>query len=89
MKAETLNQYGLMPMVELMIAGAKGFYTLGVLKKVEAMIERPLSQKFNLVFGSSPGAIIESLVALRHSADFILHLYRKHIPTVERRFTSD
>ena len=31
--------------------GAKGFYTLGVLKEIEAMVEGPLCQKFGLVFG--------------------------------------
>lgn len=62
--------------------GAKGFYTLGVLKEVEAMVDGPLCQKFNLVFGTSTGAIIASLIALGHSVDFILELYRKHVPTV-------
>ena len=32
--------------------GAKGFYTLGVLKEVEAMIDCLLYQKFDLVFGT-------------------------------------
>jgi patatin-like phospholipase/acyl hydrolase len=62
--------------------GAKGFYTLGVLKEVEAMIGCPLYQKFELVFGTSTGAIIASLIALGHSVDFILELYRRHVPTV-------
>jgi patatin-like phospholipase/acyl hydrolase len=30
--------------------GAKGLYTLGVLKQIEAMVGRPLHEKFNLVF---------------------------------------
>lgn len=62
--------------------GAKGFYTLGVLKEVEAMIGCPLHRKFDLVFGTSTGAIIASLIALGHSVDSILDLYRKHVPTV-------
>jgi hypothetical protein len=32
--------------------GAKGFYTLGVLKEVEALIGRPLCERFDLVFGT-------------------------------------
>ena len=40
--------------------GSKGFYTLGVLKEIEAMIGCPLYQKFNLIFGVSTGAIIAS-----------------------------
>ncbi len=62
--------------------GAKGFYTLGVLKEIEAMIGCPLHQKFDLVFGTSTGAIIAALIALDHSVDSILELYRKHVPTV-------
>ena len=62
--------------------GAKGFYTLGVLKEIEAMVGCPLYQKFDLVFGTSTGAIIASLLALGHGVDSILDLYRAHVPTV-------
>ncbi len=62
--------------------GAKGFYTLGVLKEIEAMIGCPLHQKFGLVFGTSTGAIIASLIALGHSVDTILDMYREHVPAV-------
>jgi patatin-like phospholipase/acyl hydrolase len=64
--------------------GAKGFYTLGVLKEIEAMIGCPLHEKFDLVFGTSTGAIIASLIALGHSVDSVLELYRQHVPTVMR-----
>lgn len=68
--------------------GAKGFYTLGVLKEIEAMIGCPLYQRFDLVFGTSTGAIIASLIALGHSVDSILDLYRKHVPTVMSQKTA-
>lgn len=68
--------------------GAKGFYTLGVLKEIEAMIGCPLHQKFDLVFGTSTGAIIASLIALGHGVDSILELYRKHVPTVMSQKTA-
>ena len=68
--------------------GAKGFYTLGVLKEIEAMVECPLHQKFDLVFGTSTGAIIASLIALGHSVDSILELYRKHVPNVMSQKTA-
>ena len=68
--------------------GAKGFYTLGVLKEIEAMVGCPLHQKFDLVFGTSTGAIIASLIALGHSVDAILELYRKHVPTVMSQKTA-
>lgn len=68
--------------------GAKGFYTLGVLKEIEAMVGCPLHQKFDLVFGTSTGAIIASLIALGHDVDSILQLYRKHVPTVMSQKTA-
>lgn len=68
--------------------GAKGFYTLGVLKEIEAMVGCPLHQKFDLVFGTSTGAIIASLIALGHRVDSILDLYRKHVPTVMSESTA-
>lgn len=68
--------------------GAKGFYTLGVLKEIEAMVACPLHQQFDLVFGTSTGAIIASLIALGHSVDSILELYRKHVPTVMSQKTA-
>lgn len=68
--------------------GAKGFYTLGVLKEIEAMVGCPLHQKFDLVFGTSTGAIIASLIALGYDIDSILQLYRKHVPTVMSQKTA-
>jgi predicted acylesterase/phospholipase RssA len=62
--------------------GAKGFYTLGVLKEIEAMIGCRLHRKFDLVFGTSTGAIIAALIALGRSIDEILELYRTHVPAV-------
>lgn len=62
--------------------GAKGFYTLGVLKEIEAMSLCPLHRKFDLIFGTSTGAIIASLIALGKSVDTILDLYRKYVPAV-------
>jgi predicted acylesterase/phospholipase RssA len=77
-----LGKGGILRVLTLDGGGAKGFYTLGVLKEIEAMIGCPLHQRFNLVFGTSTGAIIASLIALGHSVDSILELYRKHVPTV-------
>jgi uncharacterized protein len=62
--------------------GAKGFYTLGVLFEIEAMLGAPLHQHFDLVFGTSTGAIIASLIALGHTVDEIHKLYKDHVPKV-------
>ena len=65
--------------------GAKGFYTLGVLKEIEAMVDCPLYKRFNIIFGTSTGAIIAALIALGFSIDDIHDLYKKHVPTVMRK----
>lgn len=64
--------------------GAKGFYTLGVLKEIEAMLGCPLYKRFDLVFGTSTGAIIASLIALGYDIDTIHNLYKEHVPSVMR-----
>ncbi|ULO22455.1 patatin-like phospholipase family protein [Methylocystis sp. SB2] len=62
--------------------GAKGFYTLGVLKEIEGMVDRPLCECFDLVFGTSTGAIIAALIALGYKVDEIHDLYKQHVPTI-------
>ncbi|MCW5320857.1 patatin [Verminephrobacter aporrectodeae subsp. tuberculatae] len=79
---------GMLRVLTLDGGGAKGFYTLGVLKEIEAMDKNPLHKRFDLVFGTSTGAIIASLIALGHSVDSILSLYRTHVPTVMSKGTA-
>lgn len=62
--------------------GAKGFYTLGVLHELEAMLNCPLHKHFDLVFGTSTGAIIASLIALGYEVSDIHALYKEHVPNV-------
>lgn len=62
--------------------GAKGFYTLGVLKEIEGIIQYPLYKKFDLVFGTSTGAIIASLIALGYQIDEIHELYKRYVPAI-------
>lgn len=62
--------------------GAKGFYTLGALKEIEALVECGLCEKFNLIYGTSTGAIIAALLGLGKSVDEVEALYRKHVVTV-------
>jgi|ERR1035437_6420789 patatin-like phospholipase/acyl hydrolase len=68
--------------------GAKGFHTLGVLKEIEAMCGCPLYQTFDLIFGTSTGAIIAALLALGSSVDDIHTLYKEHVPVVMRQRTA-
>lgn len=62
--------------------GAKGFYSLGVLRSVEALVEKPLCEAFDLVFGTSTGAIIAALISLGYTVDQIHELYRDHVPRI-------
>ena len=59
--------------------GAKGFYTLGVLKEVEGLVGAPLHEKFDLIYGTSTGAIIAALLGLGKSVDHIESLYRLRV----------
>jgi patatin-like phospholipase/acyl hydrolase len=68
--------------------GAKGFYTLGALKEIEAMAGRPLFECFDLIFGTSTGSIIGALLALGYPVDQIHQLYKEYVPTIMRRLTS-
>lgn len=62
--------------------GAKGFYTIGVLKGIEGMLGCRLHERFDLVFGTSTGSIIAALICLGHSVDEIHALYRAHVVKV-------
>jgi patatin-like phospholipase/acyl hydrolase len=67
--------------------GAKGFYTLGILKEIEALIGCPLCERFDLVFGTSTGAILAALIALGYKVDDIHNLYLTYVPTIMKRRT--
>ena len=67
--------------------GAKGFYTLGVLKELEALLGGRLAERFGLIFGTSTGAIIAALLALGRSVDEIHETYKQHVPSIMSRRT--
>lgn len=66
--------------------GAKGFYTLGALKEIEALVGGKLCSKFDLMFGTSTGAIIIALLGLNYSVDDIKKLYSDHVVKVMGRW---
>jgi uncharacterized protein len=66
--------------------GAKGFYTLGALRETEALIGSRLCERFDLIFGTSTGAIIAALLGLGKSVDEIEALYRRHVVAVMARW---
>lgn len=69
--------------------GAKGFYTLGILREIEALIQCPLHERFDLIFGTSTGSIIASMLALGMSVGEIIALYTEHVPNVMKHNDAD
>lgn len=65
--------------------GAKGFYTLGVLREVEGLAGKRLHETFDLIFGTSTGAIIASLLALGRSIDEVHDLYKTYVVKIMKR----
>lgn len=62
--------------------GSKGAYTLGALAVVEALLQRPICEAFELVYGTSTGAIIGSMIALGDKVETIWSRYRSLTPEV-------
>lgn len=62
--------------------GAKGFYTLGALKEIEAIVGCRLCEKFDLIYGTSTGAIIAALLGLGKSVEEIESLYRLRVVSI-------
>lgn len=62
--------------------GSKGVYTLGVLQELEMKLGGLLYRHFDLIYGTSTGSIIASLLALGESVDSIKKLYMKLIPII-------
>lgn len=62
--------------------GAKGFYTLGILDEIEKNFGKPLHECFDLIFGTSTGSIIATLLARGDSVENILKTYKEHVPAI-------
>lgn len=68
--------------LSLLGGGAKGVFSLGVLAEAEALLGVPLNKHFDLIAGTSTGAIIGALLSLGKSVPEIIDLYRRHIPKI-------
>ena len=62
--------------------GSKGIYTLGILNELELKLKTKLSEYFDLIYGTSTGSIIGSLLALGYSVKEIKELYVRYIPEI-------
>lgn len=83
------GQRSLFRVLSLDGGGAKGFYTLGVLREIEGLIGCPLHERFDLVFGTSTGAIIGALIALGYGVEDIHALYKAHVPRVMQKKSAE
>jgi patatin-like phospholipase/acyl hydrolase len=62
--------------------GAKGFYTLGILREIEGLIGCPLHERFDLIFGTSTGSIIGAMLSLGKSVKEITDTYTNNVTKV-------
>ena len=67
--------------------GSKGLYTLGVLHELERYLNTNLSNYFDLIYGTSTGSIISSLIATGKPIEEIKDLYIKLIPEIMGKMT--
>ena len=68
--------------------GSKGIYSLGVLNELEKSLGSPLSDHFNLIYGTSTGSIIAALLALGEKVEFIQQKYFELIPNIMGKWRS-
>lgn len=58
--------------------GIRGIMLLHQLVDLEKKLDRPLHETFDLISGTSTGAIVAVLLGLGHTAENILNIYLKH-----------
>lgn len=64
--------------------GAKGMFAVGALVELEKTLNRPCKDLFDLVYGTSVGAIIATMIAIGHEAEEIEKWFLKEIPKIMR-----
>jgi len=67
--------------------GSKGAFTLGVLKELESHLGGALHKHFDLIYGTSTGAIIAAYLALGFSVTDVFRNYLEIIPDVMSKCT--
>lgn len=66
--------------------GAKGFYSLGVLRQIEGLTGKRLCDVFDVIFGTSTGSIIGTMLALGYSVQEIIEVYDEHVLSIMSKF---
>jgi patatin-like phospholipase/acyl hydrolase len=67
--------------------GSKGVYSIGVLKELEQKLGGVLHEHFDLIYGTSTGAIIASFIALGEKVEDIEKKYFELIPIIMSGFS--
>ena len=68
--------------------GSLGVFTLGVLVEIERMLDKPLHETFDLVYGTSTGAVIASMLALGDDVEnTICSRYFDTIPNIMKKWS--
>ena len=62
--------------------GSLGVYTLGLLSEIERILPRPLHETFDLIYGTSTGSVIGSMIALGTCTTSISENYLDIVPRV-------
>lgn len=62
--------------------GSKGIYTLGVLSELEKALDKKIHQHFDLIFGTSTGAIITAMLGLGNPITDIRVKYQELVPKI-------
>lgn len=62
--------------------GSKGVYTLGVLSELEKALDKRIHENFDLIFGTSTGAIITAMLGLGYSITDIKEKYQELVPKI-------
>jgi uncharacterized protein len=68
--------------------GSLGVYTLGILEEVATLVGEPLHEKFDLIYGTSTGAIIGTLIAMGKDINEVSSLYERYVPKIMGNMTA-
>ena len=68
--------------------GSLGMYTLGILCELEQSLPKPLHETFDLIYGTSTGSIIASMIALGERAGTIKKSYSEIVPKVMSKWSA-
>lgn len=62
--------------------GSKGIYTLGVLSELEKALDKKIHEHFDLIYGTSTGAIITAMLGLGYPITDIKVKYQELVPKI-------